>query len=49
MMDSFAQQRAGACFLYIGDGKMAMIGGEGAEVNAQGYIDQAPCLSLLDF
>ena len=39
MMDSFAQQRAGACFLYIGDGKMAMIGGEGAEVNAQGYID----------
>ena len=39
MMDSFAQQRVGACFLYIGDGKMAMIGGEGAEVNAQGYID----------
>ena len=42
MMDSFAQQRAGACFLYIGDGKMAMIGGEGAEVNAQGYIDLCP-------
>jgi len=28
---SFSQIRSGACFLYIGDGKMAMIGGEGEE------------------